>query len=426
MLEAWKDIADRAEALRHKLTPELQDAFYQLVLYPAKASANIAGLHIATGLNHLHARQGRVSANEDAARVRQMFALDRELANAYHKLNGGKWNHMMAQTKIGYTSWKDPEREIMPALMQTAPAAGAVMGIAVEGSEDAWPGASDPAELPTFDSMRRKSHYIEVFRRGVEPFDFTAATDQPWVKLSSNSGRVSDDLRLAVAIDWNKIPTGRHTATVTISSDDGTTTTVGVHAIRDDRWDGVKAFGCLAGSTAIAAGDAIRNIPAGETRWERIPDYGRGDSGMSVFPVTAPSVEPPENSPHLEYPVLIPKEGEVRVDLVTSPSLNFQPDRGVRIAVSFDDGKPKILDAFAGQGAKHDQHGSPAVRDWDKWVSDNVRTMKSVHKISKPGVHALKVWMVDPGVVLESIVVHPEEPAPSYFGPPVEAPLRDR
>ena len=300
------------------------------------------------------------------------------------------------------------------------------MGVSVEGSDDAWPGGSHPAGLPAFDSLRRETYYIEVFRRGREPFEFTATAGQAWVKLSSNGGRVDKDQRLFVDIDWNTIPSGTHATTVTITRAGGESVSVGVRAIRDDRWARVKAFGGLTGSTAIAAEDAAANIPAGKARWERIPDYGRGKSGVTVFPVTTPSVLPPGNAPHLEYPVLIPREGEVRVDLLTGPSLNFQPGRGVRIAVSFDNEAPQVLDAFASRQSSYDMHGSPPIRGWDDWVRDNSRTMSSTHRISQAGVRTLKVWMVDPAVVLESIHVHLEPPKTSYFGPPTEPPLDQR
>ncbi|MCP6390900.1 hypothetical protein NL487_28660, partial [Klebsiella pneumoniae] len=42
------------------------------------------------------------------------FATDAALSDAYHQLNGGKWNGMMLQTKFGYTSWNDPKTDVMP------------------------------------------------------------------------------------------------------------------------------------------------------------------------------------------------------------------------------------------------------------------------------------------------------------------------
>jgi hypothetical protein len=208
--------------------------------------------------------------------------------------------------------------------------------------------------------------------------------------------------------------------------------TIELNAIRSDTFtkENVDAFGGLTGPTAFAAEHAAKNIPVGDVRWERIPDYGRGPSGMAVFPVTAESVVPSKGTPtaRMEYPVFIAEAGDVQVDLITGISLKVQPDRGVRIAVSFDDEAPQVLDAFDGQSyadpAKRGDTSSPAIRNWDSWVKDNARTLKTSHKISKAGVHTLKVWMVDPGMVLEKIVVHDGNRPKSYFGPP-EAPRMD-
>ncbi len=51
-------------------------------------------------------------------------------------------------------------------------------------------------------------------------------------------------------------------------------------------------------------------------------------------------------------------------------------------------------------------------------VMNNARYSHSKHVISKPGYHTLKSWMVDPGVVLEKVVVDLGGVKPSYLGPP--------
>jgi len=94
------------------------------------------------------------------------------------------------------------------------------------------------------------------------------------------------------------------------------------------------------------------------------------------------------------------------------------------MAVSFDDEAPQVLDAFDGQSyddpSRRGDRSAPPIRSWHTWVRDNARTLKSTHKVPSPGVHTLKVWMVDPGMVLEKIVVRGKGNLPeSYFGPPV-------
>jgi hypothetical protein len=235
---------------------------------------------------------------------------------------------------------------------------------------------------------------------------------------------VDQDRRLWVSIDWEQIPAGEHNAEITVARPGGESVSIQLTAVRSDEFTrmNVDAFGGLTGPTAFAAEKATKNIAAGDVRWERIPDYGRGPSGMAVFPVTAKSVTPPDNSPRMEYPVFIAEAGDIQVDLLTGIALNVQPDRGVRIAVSFDDEDPQILDAFDGQSyddpSKRGDPSAPPIRDWHTWVRDNARTLESTHHISRPGVHTLKVWMVDPGVVLERIVVHDGDCPGSYFGPP--------
>ena len=425
VLEAWRHLVARAEQVEAALPAEFHDAFFQLVLHPAKASATVAELQITTGLNRLQARQQRASAHDQAARVRQLFRLDQRLTDQYHQLRGGKWNHMMAQTHIGYSGWRDPPVNVLPKLEEPVVPAGAMLGVAVEGSEAAWPGGEGKAVLPAFDSRNRQQRWIEVFRRGRAGFAFRVEADQPWVKYSPSQGTVDHDQRLWVTVDWSQCPEGHHPARITVTGPPGQQVEISLEAVRDDRWHEVRAFGGLTGATAIAAEDATANRAAGGARWEAIPDYGRGQSGLCVFPVTSPSASPPANSPHLEYPVLIPKPGEIQVDLLTGPSLNVQPDRGLRIAVSFDDQAPRIIDAFANQAyadpRRRPDLSAPAIRDWARWVADNSRTLRSTHRIDAPGVHTLKVWMVDPGVVLETIVVNPGESPTSYFGPPPSA-----
>ena len=58
------------------------------------------------------------------------------------------------------------------------------------------------------------------------------------------------------------------------------------------------------------------------------------------------------------------------------------------------------------------------IRAGKNEVADNIIISNTEFHLRKPGVHVLKFWMVDPGIVLQKIVVGFTEVNPSYLGPP--------
>jgi hypothetical protein len=142
--------------------------------------------------------------------------------------------------------------------------------------------------------------------------------------------------------------------------------------------------------------------------WKIIPDFGRTLSGVTMFPVTK---QVPASSTCLEYEMYLSKGGEVNVDAYFAPTQKFQPGSGFRYAISFDDEKPQIVNF----------HDGYTQAEWERSVKDSVRILTSKHVLSKPGEHTLKFWVIDPGLVLEKIVVNGGGVRPSYLGPPESA-----
>ncbi len=193
----WNSIADQAERIYRELPANARDAFFELVLYPTKACTVVNDLYITAERNRLYAEQGRASANDLAARVRALFAEDADLSHYYnHTLAHGKWEHMMDQTHIGYTYWQQPPSNTMPKVVDIELPVAASMGVAVEGSASAWPGASGEPTLPQLDVFNQQRRFIDVFNKGQTPFEFSAKADAPWIKLSVTSGKVEKEQRL--------------------------------------------------------------------------------------------------------------------------------------------------------------------------------------------------------------------------------------
>jgi len=228
--------------------------------------------------------------------------------------------------------------------------------------------------------------------------------------LSESQGKIEKEKRVSVSVDWSKVPVGRARGSVKITDGNAHDVIVNVDAFHPQGLtrDSLDGFVEGDGYVAMEAVHYDKKIDGPAARWEKIDDLGRTLSSMSAFPVTAESVTPPQNSPHLEYKLYLFDPHAVGVEAILSPTLNFVPGRGLRYAISFDDEAPQIIDALA-------QH---SVKDWETTVKDSVRIVKSSLALSGTGYHTLKFWMVDPGVVLEKLVVNLGGVKPSYLGPP--------
>jgi hypothetical protein len=407
----FQELTGKAEQIYGQLPENQRDAFFELVLYPTKASAIVAELYITAGINQLYANQGRASANDLATRARALFRQDAELTAYYNRtLAHGKWNHMMDQTHIGYTFWNQPPANAIPAVSEIQIAPNAQMGIAIEGSTWAWPSAPVEPVLPAFDVFNQQRRYIDIFNRGRAPFEFSISPTAPWIMLSESRGMIDQDRRIWISVDWSRVQEGSTSGQVKISGTGAQDVIVKVNAFRpmEPTRDSLDGFVEADGYVSIEATHYSQKIDAASARWEKIDDLGQTLSSMSVFPVTAESVTPAQNTPHLEYRMYLFDASPAEVEVTLAPTLNFAPGRGLRYAVSFDDQPPQIIDALANHSQK----------DWEETVKVGVRKVKSKHNLAQPGFHTLKFWMVDPGIVLQKLVVNFGGEKPSYLGPP--------
>jgi hypothetical protein len=114
--EDWNNLLRHAEAINEELPTEYKDAYFELVLHPVKAFANLGKLYMDVALNDFFYKKNDPSANEFADSAKQYYINDSLISLEYNQLNGGKWSHMMDQTHIGYSYWQQPEKQKMPEL----------------------------------------------------------------------------------------------------------------------------------------------------------------------------------------------------------------------------------------------------------------------------------------------------------------------
>ena len=117
----------------------------------------------------------------------------------------------------------------------------------------------------------------------------------------------------------------------------------------------------------------------------------------------------------MEYPVWIREGGEYTLRAITAPTNNLEDGRNMRYAVSVDDGALEavktIPDEHYNIGAGHYYE-----RDWGEGVLNNCHYGESRMKL-EPGVHTIRFYGVEAGLVLQKLVLYKGEQKESYFGP---------
>jgi GH35 family endo-1,4-beta-xylanase len=418
IVEDFREITRQAEIIYDNLPIDKQEAFYQLILFPTKASALINELYLAAGKNNLYAKQKRASTNDMLNETQRLFRADTSLMGYYNRVfAGGKWNHFMDQAHLGYTTWRDPPVNSLQAirLYTYEVPQKADMGVSVEGSEEVWPGSRNEATLPEFDVFNQQKYYIDIFNKGKESFEYMVLAGNPWIRIDHTKGTAEKDRRIWVSIDWDFLPTGKNKGSLKVTGT-GKEITIAVSAfkpaeINPENLQGfVESNGCI----SMEAEHFHRNIPSGERRWIRIEDYGHTMSAMrATEPCDLPPAIPGKDSPCLEYRMYLFTTGQMVIEPVFSPTLNFLPDRPLRYGISVDNEEPQVITLVPA-----DYNAQNGNREWEKSVSDNFRKGYSVHNLSNPGYHILRLWMIDPGVVVQKIIVNTGGVKPCYLGPP--------
>ena len=305
----WQSIVLRCEKLKEQIPAEAQDAFYQLVYYPAVASAGVAMMYNAATMS-------------DRETVDELMEKDKRLTDYYNKvMAGGKWDGMMLDNHIGYTKWSIPYKNTNP-----------------------------------MDLGYKVNH------------DLSASKDTHEYSIAADSYQQMGE-------GWMELP------------------------------------GLGRGNCCVGAADVMKSYPNG------------------VGPV-------------LEYDIdLSPVDGKGTVAIGILPTQDVYPARGLRLGVQIDDQPIQTIDARQGL---HDEfgeytpknlaqskvlkplppHNNLLLSGWKDGrkmlrrdeVFDNIRWLEVNFGNITPGKHKLKLIMIDPEIVIEQIVVNPDNNHYSYFG----------
>jgi hypothetical protein len=429
--DAWQRLAGQAAAIGRRLPADKQDAYYELVGYEVEATANLYAMRRAEFTNLLYAQQGRAATNHLAQLARKRFATDQAMSRYYNRaLAGGKWRRFQSQPHIDYgdvarygptASWQEPERNdvaipdvLFPHVRTITLPDRADMAVAIDGSDQVWPDSTDDAVLPEFSPYQSQPRqYLDVFNRGSKPFRYRVVPSVPWVHASPARGKITDQRRVTLSVDWAQVPDGTTQVPVQVVAPGQQTVTV-TAVIQHPTTVPVSGFVEANGYVSMDAAHYTRAVNSDGITWTRIPSIARTGAAVEPFPVTADPITPGPSTPRLEYRFTTFHGGPVNVLAYLSPRNDVLAHGGLRYAVSIDGEQPKIVNIATATGADD----STMNRQWERNTSDNTNLTTTVHQLAGAGTHTLSIWMVDPTVVVQKLVIDTGGLLPSYLGPP--------
>jgi hypothetical protein len=442
VLGQWRDLVEAAVTMYNKLDASLQPAFFQLVLHKCTAAYIVHQIHIESAKNNLYSEQGRSSTNTLAQSVLTSFANDAALTQQYHQMLDGKWNHMLDQTHLGYQYWQQPMRNSLPPLsyvQQREISLAGQLGVTCDGNNGTVPGddfyhslSSNVLTLPPMDPYG-PSRWIDVFSRGTDAVNFNVS-GPPHILVTPSSGILqangnNSDLRLAVTVDWANAPNGSTVSTINIT----TTTPTGQYVNNTYPYGnfGMPQIKVPVNKTSVPTSfhgfvESDRTISiepqhfssntssSQSAYYQIIPSYGKTLSGVSLFPNTAASQSATTGSPKLVYDfyTFTPNVTKANLTFIAGPAMNTDPSRPLKYAVSIDDGEPQIVQP------NPLTHLWPLPQMWYGMVGNAAMTNTTMHNITMAGAHKLNVWLLEPGLVVQKLVLDLGGVRTSYLGPP--------
>ncbi len=411
VVEEYNQLLQKSEKVYQQLPESYQSAFYQLVHSPIEMCSNLYSMYVAAGKNSRYARQGRASTNLYAEKVKKLFDKDAELTRWYHEeLEDGKWNHMMSQTRIGYSSWNNPPANIMPPVSyvqedvekDAKPARG---WVSIEGA------SPFSRSFSAFDPINKQDYYIEIFNQGSSPLEYSIETQNDWIKLSKSSGSVEYDEKVYVSIDWDKAPKENTSGEITVK---GIGNRFSIKVPIRNELPKVVGFVENNGVVSMDAANYTRKVDTKDRHWTVVPNLGRTGSSIIAQPVNVEGETDLDKAPRLEYDFTVFEASELKVQVYLSPTQDFKKQGGLKFAIAIDDEDPQIINMNEGEITPDYEYPSW----WNNSVADHIKIRNSEHKVDKPGPHRLKIWIIDPGIVFQKIVIDAGGLKPSYLGPP--------
>lgn len=301
----------------------------------------------------------------------------------------------------------------------TVPNAG-MMGVSIQGSNTTVPGDPALTIIPVNPYLASGDYrYIDIYTRSNGSFTYSVTSNLSYVSISPSSGTISSsdiaDTRANISIDWDSAPPSLNYATISVSGTDssGTTlngTTLTLPVNKTVIPSTFKGYVESNGVVAIEAEHYEIATSGSSASYMTIPDYGRTLSGVTLTPVLCPS-QTTTTGPELLYRFYTFTSAVAKISIYFGASLNVDPTRPLKYGLSLDNGVVSTVQPVPLTNLGTTPTGWTDAVNKNTWKSDIYRTTSA-------GSHALHIWLLEPGLVIQRVVIDLGGVKTSYLGPP--------
>lgn len=409
--DAYNVLAKKSRAIYDKLPADYKAAYFELVDFQVAASANLYRLYRAQALNHLYAAEHRSVTNGYADSVRYYYLQDSLLTYRYNKINaGGKWNHFMDQTHIGYTYWQQPEHNSLPTVLEITLADQALLGIDSPDTLyiDQLPVAGCKAPL----------NQISLYAKGSKPaaYRITSANEK-LINIERPTGEVSSDnagRTIHLKVDWQAVTNKQYSA-IDIKGSGGAHKQITVVLCPVDVAALPHEAYIQGGGSDLVSIDALGyisdSVKFGQgVRWTALKGFGKTAGAVTPMPVNFAPMAMSKENPSISYRFYTNESGAASIRFYLSPTLNIWHSEGLKFAYTIDGGMPVIMNI---------NKGFETEALWRKEVAASIRKIEGQVNIKTSGLHTLTIWAISPGVVIQKMEIDFGKEKNSFLGAPI-------
>ena len=384
----WRALAAHALDVAQRVPVSMQDAYFELVSYPIRGAAMINEYQLLARRSMVRATEGdRAGALADAKRVEQMFGELNAWTNRYNnEIVDGKWREFFSWQPYHWTrSEKIEQPYCTPELFanaQSGPAPrllsvnealsadGVTIESDVEGEIAIWMEALSP--IRNFSKAPADNIFCHV-TSGDDSFD-ASATPINNVWHAPYVGPM-----------WSRV------GTLHLKKGENRLSVTQLKA--DARIDQIYL-----GLYPPFAPEPRLRIPASLYQHKqgdisRIPQLGYSD-GVMVEPFDTPSYQQSEKAPYVEYELDI-DAADSRLEVRTLPTLHVYEGRDARYAVQIGDAAPQVFSI----------HANDFTAEWRQNVLRGYASRSLALPAGCQGKQKVRVYLLDPGIVLQEICV---------------------